>query len=577
MLPLNRLRLRSRIQLGFAVSAILAVSLVALSFSNLHALYSDFRRLSSFGADMQRSLSVAQEIVRLQNAAELYMHDGQLSARRAVDYRYARAERELAALRKSPTPVIATRLPTIEHHLQTFYEVFGEAQRQREARTRLAESGIRELAGATQQAIEAILVDDPDTPVARLLADANIPYTLLQIERNAYRYFDKLDGSDMREARRLIESLKQTMTAATAAAEATPQATPIAQAHEAANAYAAAIIEAEQRTRGYYFLSNVVLAGEAYEMLYQARQLVETVETRMAEIDSEANREISHSIRLTVGMSIVLLLIMLGLSYLIARSIALPVSELALTFRALASGKPDTQIQPQPMGGELGELAYAAEVFRQKNAETEQLLERAREQGEQLEARVAERTRELRIANGQLQQLSDTDGLTGLYNRRYFDKVLARDWSRTVRQHEPLAAMMLDVDHFKAYNDHYGHPAGDRCLQQLSQLLRSLLRRDTDLVARYGGEEFVILLPDTAEAPALELAEQIRRAVQAIGIKHQASETGEVTVSVGLACYHPGGIIEDTDSLMHYADLALYQSKADGRNRVSVFKAAPAS
>jgi diguanylate cyclase (GGDEF)-like protein len=569
---LNRLELRSRIQLGFVASAVLAVLLVGLGFSNLYARHGDFHRLSSFNSDMQRSLSLAQDVISLQSAAELYMHDGHESARRAVDYSFRNAREHLVALSDSPNAFISSRLPAIDEHLRTFYEVFGEAQRQRQARAALTDSAIRTLGSAARQQLQALADGSNRLPAAIRPAISDAPYNLLQIENSAYRYFDALEGSHMREARRRLSALQQILQEAGTALADTRELASMEAAIAAVNSYSSAIIEAEQRTRGYYFLTNVVLAGEAYEMLYQARQLVSAVEREMLETDREAKLDIDRGIARSVALSVALLLLMLGLAYVVARSIALPISELAETFRQLASGVQRAPIEPLPMGGELGELAYAAEIFRRKNDETEHLLARARQQGEELEARVAERTQELRIANSRLQQLSDTDGLTGLYNRRHFDEVLARDWARAVRQREPLAAMMLDVDHFKAFNDHYGHPAGDACLQQLAQLLRNLLRRDTDLVARYGGEEFVMLLPDTTVAGALELAEQIRSAVHTLSIAHSMSSESVVTVSIGVAVFHPGSALQDTAALLRAADHALYVSKHGGRNRVTLYQ-----
>lgn len=176
-----------------------------------------------------------------------------------------------------------------------------------------------------------------------------------------------------------------------------------------------------------------------------------------------------------------------------------------------------------------------------------------------LEAKVAERTAELQAANQQLEVLSNTDGLTGLSNRHRFDQVWAQEWQRAVRQGLPLAVVMIDVDHFKLYNDQFGHPAGDECV-----------RRAGELAARYGGEEFVVVLPGLDADGALQEAERIRTEVSALGIPHTGSSAGAVvTVSLGVASRVPQRE-EGLYLLLQEADDALYQAKHGGRNRVGL-------
>jgi diguanylate cyclase (GGDEF)-like protein len=149
-------------------------------------------------------------------------------------------------------------------------------------------------------------------------------------------------------------------------------------------------------------------------------------------------------------------------------------------------------------------LAREGEIYPMQN-----LLERNRE----LEAIIVERTRALEEANVRLEAQSNTDGLTGIANRRNFDRVLAQEWDRGQRAGTPLALVMLDVDHFKHFNDFYGHLAGDACLQSLSRALAQAGRRAGEMVARYGGEEFVVLLPNTCLREALETARYIQQII----------------------------------------------------------------
>ncbi len=193
------------------------------------------------------------------------------------------------------------------------------------------------------------------------------------------------------------------------------------------------------------------------------------------------------------------------------------------------------------------------------------------------EALLAEANRKLGAANRALQALADRDGLTGLANRRCFDARLEEEFGRARRQGLPIALALLDVDGFKAFNDRYGHLAGDDCLRRISDTVAAALHRPGDLAARYGGEEMVLLLPATGEAGALAIAERLRARVAALGIVHDASAHGFVTLSAGVAAMIPvsdgDGADEDgPDALIEAADRALYAAKTAGRN---VVRAAP--
>lgn len=168
----------------------------------------------------------------------------------------------------------------------------------------------------------------------------------------------------------------------------------------------------------------------------------------------------------------------------------------------------------------------------------------------------------------QLKALSSRDGLTGIANRRYLDSILEREWQRALRNNSPLSLVICDIDYFKNYNDVYGHHKGDQCLIKVARTLNSFCRRGGDLCARYGGEEFAIVLPDTDNVSALELAESIRAAVHDLKIPHCASDAGtRVTLSLGVVSMIPDSSASTTQ-LIEMADSALYKAKAAGRNRV---------
>ncbi|MDD5248363.1 MAG: diguanylate cyclase [Rhodocyclaceae bacterium] len=167
-----------------------------------------------------------------------------------------------------------------------------------------------------------------------------------------------------------------------------------------------------------------------------------------------------------------------------------------------------------------------------------------------------------------LESLAHLDALTGIPNRRSFDDTLQTEWRRCQRSGQPLALLMIDIDHFKAYNDHFGHGAGDRCLAAVAALLARNLARPGDAVTRYGGEEFAVILPETKLEGAVRIAERLREGVAALAIPHApAAGTPIVTISVGCAAAIPdeGG---SPAALFALADRKLYDAKAGGRNRI---------
>ena len=192
---------------------------------------------------------------------------------------------------------------------------------------------------------------------------------------------------------------------------------------------------------------------------------------------------------------------------------------------------------------------------------TQQRLARLREETLRLEEQVAIRTRELESANRQLSEMAHLDGLTEIPNRRRLDEYLDEVWRQCRESNRSLSVLVIDVDHFKAFNDRFGHVQGDALLKRLARMLSQSLRRAEDLVARYGGEEFLVILPGAREDAAVQLAEAMREKVESTSLG--------ATISVGVATTLPNGSVESTD-LVSRADKALYRAKSDGRNCVRV-------
>ena len=197
------------------------------------------------------------------------------------------------------------------------------------------------------------------------------------------------------------------------------------------------------------------------------------------------------------------------------------------------------------------------------------------------EQRFARKRRALEKTMRMLEDLALMDGLTGLYNRRHFNAQLEREWNRARREHCPVSLMMIDIDHFKRFNDTYGHVAGDRWLTAVAETLRGCFARGSDLVARYGGEEFVVLIYGAERDPARERAEMVQSAVRNLSMQGAGpSAAPAVTVSIGLATTIPDRGVSPEDLLMA-ADRSLYQAKRQGRDRIvqapELANAAPAT
>ncbi|MEM8594560.1 MAG: GGDEF domain-containing protein [Pseudomonadota bacterium] len=215
------------------------------------------------------------------------------------------------------------------------------------------------------------------------------------------------------------------------------------------------------------------------------------------------------------------------------------------------------------VGGALLSVSYLLLVLRLHRVRRDRVDDVVRERT----SKLTQDNQMLSIENQELEYLMRVDALTDIHNRRSFDEVSVKEWARASREQTSLVIFMIDVDHFKPYNDEYGHVKGDETLYQVAQCIKSVCSRSSDLVARYGGEEFAVILPNT-EYHALRVAERCRAAVAALKIEHKHSPTSDrVTISLGMSSVIPR---KDTslEDLINSADRALYLAKTQGRNRV---------
>ncbi|WP_395794504.1 diguanylate cyclase domain-containing protein [Aquimonas sp.] len=242
----------------------------------------------------------------------------------------------------------------------------------------------------------------------------------------------------------------------------------------------------------------------------------------------------------------------------LARLVSGPVVSIS---RGAASGDLEGLARPSNRSSHIREIHLLKQRLAQLAAQLLELIS-------SLERRVAERTAELSAANEQLEQLSRVDALTGTANRRGFDQALDDAWRNAARRSTPVALLLCDLDHFKRFNDHYGHPAGDQALREVGHLLKACARRPGDLAARYGGEEFALILPDTDEAGARAVATELQQSLHARTLRRNDIEgVDRLSISIGLVSLVPGAGL-DTALLIQRADAQLYAAKAAGRNRI---------
>lgn len=262
-----------------------------------------------------------------------------------------------------------------------------------------------------------------------------------------------------------------------------------------------------------------------------------------------------------------LLAVIIGtvIGLMLARRIAAPVERISRRADRLALGELQQQMEQHSPIREVNQLGRS---FSRMAGELSRLINN-------LEARVAERTEALEKANAELEGLSMLDGLTGIANRRRFDTTLQSEWRRAQREQTPISLVLCDVDHFKAYNDHYGHQAGDEALKAVAKLLADSLHRPADLAARYGGEEFALILPATDTAGALQVAESARQCVRRAGLaRDDLAKGAQLSISLGVATRVPD---QNTtpETLIAEADRQLYQAKQRGRDQVACAEALP--
>ncbi len=273
----------------------------------------------------------------------------------------------------------------------------------------------------------------------------------------------------------------------------------------------------------------------------------------IAENDFLAN--IKRASLYTILLLIVFIILSIRITFYIAEKIGTPIEELSKAAEKISSGA----FEEIGKEGKIKEIDSLTKSLNKSGKALASLIA-------DLEGQVQERTIELEMKNKMLKSLSYLDGLTEICNRRKFDESCLRAWASAIRLGNSVAIIMIDIDDFKKYNDHYGHIKGDEALKLIAQELQKNLRRSTDLLARYGGEEFIVLIEGIEKVSLGELAQNLRKSVENLKIDHETSEFKYVTISLGYSHVYPSMDL-DKNELIDRADQALYKAKLAGKNK----------
>lgn len=278
---------------------------------------------------------------------------------------------------------------------------------------------------------------------------------------------------------------------------------------------------------------------------------------------NEAFSPVVSGIRRILGINLAIVLLFALAAFRVARSIAKPIEALSDTARRIYDGEKGIEIPDSDRRDEVGILTRSFNEMTRRLESNAHELERSQAETQAVAEQMRDQNTELQRMNEILEQLSITDGLTKLHNHRYFQEHLAKEVRRAARSDESLALVLLDIDHFKRWNDRLGHSGGDEILRRIAEIMQRLTR-STDLVARYGGEEFAILLPSTGLEGAVQLAEKVRTTISDTAFVPLA-RSEPITVSIGVSIFAGDGRAFFDD-----ADQALYRAKASGRDCVMV-------
>ena len=574
-MPAQRVPFTTRIYTGYFLMGLITLALGIIAFIGLTTLNKQFDQQNDLSSNLKHATQLGFHAAEMQSRAETFLRVGQTQAADSVDIAYRSALYELSTLSSLESETAKPIIKRVDEHLHTFQKAFKAAKTQRSRRQQLVKTTLPSVTNSWGALIEAY--QKQTISAGSLAISNNIWRDLLIIEKHMGQYFESLNPAELELVDEYYQHVMGLIEDLYILESYPPQITRLDIIHDSLARGYSTFNEGVQTTRNYLFLINVVMAAESYEIKYLSEKLTQEFRQALSSTQEQSSSIVSSLSQQLIALCILFILMTVIIGMVVGRSIERPIARLREIFDRLSNGERKVPIPTYHSKDEIAALAVSAEAFREANENTQKLLDKYQELSSQLDEKVKQRTKELEKANHRLKDLSVKDGLTQIYNRRFLDASLVENFNRARRSALPLSVIILDIDYFKAYNDTYGHQAGDTCIQRVTQAMSHVFHRSTDTVARYGGEEFVALLFDTPAPAAQALAEKLRKEIESKNIPHRASPIGCVTVSLGCCTWTPDTEFMSGEELLNQADKALYRSKDSGRNQLGICSTKPPS
>ncbi len=526
-----------------------------MSFGNLTNQVESYSYASN---QAQLGFQLAVKAEQIQRVADTFVDNGNPEAANQVRYVQDQMEGILSSMDQAQLGTKSdVYLTAIKNHMALYAKTFTQVENQRYRQSFLLDDMMTESARIAKTKVKKLTQNMTGDFNQSELTAVKILNQIISAEQKAYLYFSRLDASLFDEA---LSSINAANTLLLRFSDVIPKST-MDEIQESFTLFEEVLIEAVQRTRGYLYLLNVVMAAEISEILYYSQAISEYKTSKMIRIRSGIEEKLTHILFSALIFGGAFYLLIMFISSVMGRSVTGPIKQLTDAFHSLANGDLNTQIPRIKSKDEMGQLAQAAEVFKQTNMNTRKLLKEYKSLSGELENKVKQRTEELERKNIELEHLSTTDTLTGVYNRLKLEEHIQQEVAKAERYNIPYSLIMLDIDYFKKVNDEHGHQVGDSVLKGFTSMIQKNVR-ESDIVGRWGGEEFIISSVCTDHESALLLAEKLRKHIEENECAHNIS----CTASFGVSTYHHGDQLE---SLISRADDAMYESKSKGRNHIT--------
>ncbi|EAQ96569.2 GGDEF domain-containing protein [Congregibacter litoralis] len=547
---LSRLPLRMRLSLVFVTGSVAILILIFMNYAAVDFNARQSQELQAAGAQLEFVNELAHGATEIQLAATRYVYLGHDSARQQVSSTLGDWMSKVSACREQRC-LRPEQADAIQVHLQAFLDAFTLVERSR--------SGVKDALAQDFSGIRAsaIALTEEDLPPLYL---HSINDHISTIEATLRAYMATSDPQRILDAQAHLEELQRHLISRLGDINADlPAEAPLFSVSLVEDT----VYENIQRIRSYAYLVNVVMPSEARELEYLANSAAEKVREEIVSLTSEMERNRRQFYLWDFSIILLVVLTSVPIFFWLLNSLTKPIRQLSEQFRRLSTGSEEVIVGAAKTNDEIGDLFKAAEAFRQENIRERQLLADYRELSRSLEAQVAERTRELKTKNAELDHLASVDKLTDIFNRRALDAALSTELARAKRYQRSLSLLLMDIDLFKQVNDHYGHLTGDKVLVTLTKEIQQKLR-GSDILGRWGGEEFLIVCPETSLEQARNIAEKIRSSIEQTDFR----PASKITISIGISVL---GDNDTAEALVARADRALYMAKSQGRNCVRVY------